>query len=267
MPLFQVFGGKMFSLKDQVAVITGAASGIGAATVRRFAAAGANVSLAIYSPDGHDIDELLTHVESMGRKVLVVETDVGSTEAVDMLVEMTLREFKRLDIVVANAAIARRRPSIALDDDAWNETLNVNLNGVWRLFRAALNPMTDAGYGRMLATASTAGPFEAWEEHVHYSAAKSGIVGMVRTLAAEVGPKGITVNAISPGIIKTPQTLDSVNSLGAEGIEMTSRRQPIRRVGQPEDIAAAFHFLASVDASFVTGHVLLVDGGRTLISG
>lgn len=257
----------MFSLGGQVAVITGAASGIGAATARRFAQAGADVVLAVYSPDGHDMDSVRADVEHAGREALVVETNVRDSVSVDALVATALSRFGRLDIAVANAAIARRQPSTTLSDEQWSETIDTDLQGVWRLFRAALEPMFERRSGRLLATASTAGAFEAWEEHVHYSAAKAGILGLVRSLAAEVGPKGITVNAIAPGIIETPQTLDDTNSLGAAGIAHTGRSQPVRRIGKPEDIAAAFHFLASPDASFVTGHCLLVDGGRMLIRG
>ncbi|MBN8994983.1 MAG: SDR family oxidoreductase [Rhizobiales bacterium] len=257
----------MFALTDKIAVITGAASGIGAATARRFAHAGAHVVLAAYSPDGHDVDRVRADVAAAGRQAMVVETDVGQTPSVDALAAAALARFGRIDIALANAAIARRKPSLELDDRSWEQTLGIDLQGVWRLFRAVLPAMRDAGGGRLLATASTAGPFEAWEAHVHYSAAKAGIVGMVRSLAAEVGPLGITVNAIAPGIIETPQTLDSVNSLGAGGIAETGRTQPVRRIGKPEDIAAAYHFLASDDASFVTGHTLLVDGGRMLIRG
>jgi 3-oxoacyl-[acyl-carrier protein] reductase len=257
----------MFALTDKVVVITGAASGIGAATARRFARAGADVVLAVYSPDGHDVDGVRADVEAAGRVALVVETDVAETTSVDAFVAAALSRFGRIDIAVANAAIARRRRAIDLDDAAWEQTLDIDLQGVWRLFRAALPTMIAAGRGRLLATASTAGAFEAWDEHVHYSAAKAGIVGMVRSLAAEVGPNGITVNAVAPGIIETPQTLDSANSLGAAGIAETARRLPVRRKGHPDDIAAAYHFLASDDASFVTGHTLLVDGGRMLVCG
>ena len=144
-------------------------------------------------------------------------------------------------------------------------TIDVDLTGVWRLFRAAVNPMVSAGSGRLLATASTVGVREAWDAHAHYAAAKAGITGMVRALAAELGPSGITVNAIAPGIIETPQTLDEVNSLGARGIAATSQTQPIRRIGKPDDIAAAYQFLASDAAQFITGQTLVVDGGRTLV--
>ena len=121
------------------------------------------------------------------------------------------------------------------------------------------------GSGRLLATTSTVGVIEAWTAHAHYAAAKAGVAGMVRSLAAELGPVGITVNAIAPGIIETPQTLDAVNSLGAEGIAMTAQSQPIRRIGLPDDIAAAYQFLASPAASFITGQILVVDGGRTIV--
>jgi 3-oxoacyl-[acyl-carrier protein] reductase len=255
----------MFDLTDRVAIITGAASGIGAETARQFAAGGARLVLAAYGPDGHDADAVRDAVVAAGGDALVCETDVRSTADVDALVAAAVEAYGRLDVVVANAAIARRVPAEQLDDDQWNDLLDVDLTGVWRLFRAAIPVMRTAGWGRLLATTSTVGSIEAWTEHVHYSAAKAGIVGLVRSLAAEVGPDGITVNAIAPGIIETPQTLDAVNSLGATGIAGTAAAQPIRRVGRPADIAQAFRYLASEEAGFVTGHTLVVDGGRTLV--
>lgn len=257
----------MFDLTGRVALVTGAASGIGAATALRFASAGADLVLAAYDPDGHDIDGVRAAVEATGSRAIVRHVDVRSTPDVDALVAAAVAEFGRLDIVLANAAIARRVPSEQLDDDTWNDLLNVDLAGVWRTFRAALPVMRAAGYGRLLATSSTAGSYEAWSEHVHYSAAKAGILGIVHSLAAEVGADGITVNAIAPGIIETPQTLDGVNSLGAAGVAATGRTQPIRRVGSPRDIAAAYHYLASEEAGFVTGQCLTVDGGRMLVRG
>jgi 3-oxoacyl-[acyl-carrier protein] reductase len=257
----------MFDLTGRVALVTGAASGIGAATAVRFAQAGANLVLAAYDPDGHDIDGVRAAAEAAGARVLVRQIDVRVTSDVESLVSAAVEEFGRLDIALANAAIARRVPAEELDDDTWNDLLNVDLAGVWRTFRAALPVMRAAGHGRLLATSSTAGSFEAWSEHAHYSAAKAGILGIVHSLAAEVGAEGITVNAIAPGIIETPQTLDGVNSLGPDGVALTGRTQPVRRVGSPADIAAAYHFLASDDASFVTGQCLIVDGGRMLVRG
>jgi len=257
----------MFELTDRVAIITGAASGIGAETARVLARAGARLVLADYGPDGHDVDAVRADVEAAGGEALVLPCDVRSQADVDALVAAAVGRHGRLDIAIANAAIARRVPSPELDDAAWRDLLDVDLTGVWRVFRAALGPMREAGRGRLLATASTVGAMEAWPEHTHYAAAKAGITGLVRSLAAEAGPWGITVNAIAPGIIETPQTLDGVNSLGAGGVAETGRSQPIRRVGRPADIAHAYLYLASDEASFVTGHTLLVDGGRMLVRG
>jgi 3-oxoacyl-[acyl-carrier protein] reductase len=175
----------MFRLDGRVAVITGAASGIGAATARLFATAGADVAMAAYAADGHDIEAVRADVIGAGRRALVAEVDVRRSEQVDSLIEQTLATFGRVDVVVANAAIARIRPAVSLTDEDWQDTLDVDLTGVWRTFRAAIPTMTAAGYGRLLATTSTVGTFEAWEAHAHYSAAKAGITGMVRTLAAE----------------------------------------------------------------------------------
>jgi 3-oxoacyl-[acyl-carrier protein] reductase len=257
----------MFRLDGRVAVITGGASGIGAATARVLARAGADVAIAAYAPDGHDSSAVHDDIRVLGRRVLVAETDVRVTAQVDALIAQAVATLGRVDIVIANAAIARLVPSPDLGDADWSDLLDVDLTGVWRTFRAAIPHLLAQGSGRLLATASTVGTVEAWPAHVHYSAAKAGIAGLVRSLAAELGPGGITVNAIAPGIIETPQTLDAVNSLGASGIAQTADHIPVRRAGRPEDIAHAYLYLASDEASFVTGQVLVVDGGRTLLPG
>ena len=212
----------LFRLDGQVAVITGAASGIGAATARVFADAGADLVLATYPRDGHDIGVVADYVRGTGRQVVVVEVDVRSHEDIERLIEAAMTKLGGLDTVVANAAIVRRKATVAMTEAEWDDLMNVDLAGVWRTFRAAVPHMMQAGAGRLLATTSTAGTLEAWEEHAHYCAAKAGLTGLLRAMAAELGASGITVNAVAPGIIETPQTLDEVNSLGAVGIAATA---------------------------------------------
>ncbi len=253
-----------FRLDGRVALVTGAASGIGAATAEVFADAGADIAAGWYPPDPHDVEPTRRAVEASGRRCLAVEVDVSDTDSVSGFVSHTIAELGRLDVVVANAAIARDASTAELDDDQWSGLLDVDLGGVFRSFRAAIPHMIDAGWGRLLATSSIAGAYQGWARHAHYTTAKAGIVGLVRTLAVELGPHGITANAIAPGVIETPQSLDPVNSLGPEGVRDFAARVPVRRNGQPEDIAHTFLFLASEEASFLTGQVLLVDGGVSL---
>jgi 3-oxoacyl-[acyl-carrier protein] reductase len=247
-----------------VALVTGSASGIGAATAAVFADAGADLVLSWYAGDPHDVEPTVRAVEEHGRQCLVLEADVSAADAAGRLVSETLDRFGRIDVVVANAAIARDVATTELADEEWSRLLDVDLTGVFRCFRAALPPMIEAGWGRLLATSSIAGGVQGWSRHVHYATAKAGIVGMVRALALEVGPHGITANAVAPGVIETPQSLDPVNSLGPDGVAAFASSVPVGRNGRPEDIAHAFAYLASEEASFVTGQTLVVDGGVTL---
>jgi 3-oxoacyl-[acyl-carrier protein] reductase len=253
-----------FRLDGKVALITGAASGIGAATARTFAEAGADVLAGWYPPDPHDVEPTRAAVEEAGGRCVVHEVDVSDTASVDAMVARCVDELGRIDIVVANAAIARDVPSPELDDERWSHVLNIDLTGVFRCFRAAMPHMIEAGWGRLLTTSSIAGAYQGWASHAHYTAAKGGLVGLVRTLAVELGPHGITANAIAPGVIETPQSLDPVNSLGPDGVGEFAARVPVGRNGQPEDVANTFLFLASEEASFLTGQVLLLDGGVSL---
>ena len=254
----------MFDLTGRVALVTGAASGIGAATARVFAEAGADLALAWYPPDGHDIAPVVAAVERAGRRAVVAEVDVTRTVDVDQLVQRAVDELGGLHVVVANAGIARKVELADLDDEAWNLVLDVDLNGAWRCFRAALPHMQRAGFGRLIATSSVAGTVSAWPQHSHYAAAKAGMVGLVRSLAVEFGPHGITANAVAPGVIRTPQALDPVNSLGPAGVDAVAAKIPAGRVGTPEDIAYVYQFLASEQASYVNGQLLVVDGARHL---
>jgi 3-oxoacyl-[acyl-carrier protein] reductase len=254
----------MFSLKGRVALITGAASGIGAATAEIYAKAGADLALAWYPPDGHDIEPVRKAVEKAGRKVVVEAVDVTKTADVDGLVERAVRELGGMHIVVANAGIARKVELKDLDDAAWNKVVDVDLNGVWRCFRAALPHMQRARFGRLIATSSVAGTVSAWPLHSHYTASKAALVGLVKSLAVEFAAHGITANAVAPGVIRTPQALDPVNSLGPEGVDAVAAKIPAGRVGTPEDIGYVYQFLASAEAAYVNGQLLVVDGARSL---
>src|SRR6266404_3658610 len=182
----------MFSLTGRVALITGAASGIGAATAQVYAEAGADLALAWYPPNGHDIEPVRRAAEKTGRRVVVAEVDVTRAADVDALVARAVRDFGGMHIVVANAGIARKVQLADLDDAAWNKALDVNLNCVWRCFRAALPHMQRAGYGRLIATSSVAGTVSAWPLHSHYTASKAGLVGLVQSLAVEFAASRIT---------------------------------------------------------------------------
>lgn len=254
----------MFDLQDRAVLVTGAASGIGAATAERLARAGADVVLGWYAGDPHDVGPAAAAVEAAGRRALPVQVDVASTEEVDRLIRTAVDELGRLDVVVACAGIARDVPATELDDDRWRQLMEVDLLGVFRCFRAAIPHMAAAGWGRLLAPSSIAGGILGWPRHVHYTAAKGGVIGLIRGLAMEVAPLGITVNAVTPGVIVTPQAADPVNSLGPDGLRRFVERVPVGRNGEPEDIAATLHFLASEEASFVTGQTIVVDGGFTL---
>jgi 3-oxoacyl-[acyl-carrier protein] reductase len=232
-----------------------------------FAAAGANVALAWYPPDGHEIANVVDDVHAIGSRAIVAEVDVRHRNDIERLAHQAQDAFGSVDIVVANAGVARREPVPEQVTDAeWDFILDVNLSGVRRCFQAAIPIMRDRHFGRLLATTSVSGTVQAWEEHTSYAASKAGIVGVVKSLAVELGKYGITVNAVAPGLIESPQSLDAVNSLGAGRLAQQGELVPVRRVGTCDDVAAALLYLASTEAGYVNGHVLVADGGRHLAS-
>jgi 3-oxoacyl-[acyl-carrier protein] reductase len=254
-------------LEGRTALITGAASGIGAATARMFASAGANVALAWYPPDGHEITDVIDDVRGIGARAIVGEVDVRQRIEIERLTQQAQAAFGSVDIVVANAGVARREPAPEQISDAqWDFILDVNLSGVRRCFQAAIPMMRERHFGRLLATTSVSGTVQAWEEHTSYAASKAGIVGVTKSLAVELGKHGITVNAVAPGLIESPQSLDEVNSLGARRLEEQGDRIPVGRVGTCDDVAGALLYLASTEAGYINGHVLVADGGRHLAS-
>ncbi len=238
--------------------MTGAASGIGRATAVDLARNGVAVVIGSYGGDPHDPRETAAAVADVGGDAVVVDADVRDPAQVDGLCDAAVDSFGRLDIAVANAGVLRRDPLPELSDERWDEVVSVDLGGVMRTFRAAAARMDG---GSLIAVGSIAGGVFGWDEHAHYAAAKAGILGLVRSLAAELGPGGVRVNAVLPGLVETPQSLDEQASLGAAGLAEAAGSVPLRRIGEPDEVAAVIRFLASSDAAYVTGQALVVDGG------
>lgn len=248
-------------MSERVAVVTGGASGIGAATAVALAEVGTDVVIGSFPTDPHDPATTVAAVEAVGGRCVVQEVNVRITAQVDALARRAIDEFGRIDIVVANAGVLRAADLDNLDDDAWASVVDVDLAGVIRTFRSCGRHM---GKGAMVAVSSIAGGVYGWGGHAHYGAAKAGVLGLCSSLAVELAPRGIRVNAVVPGLIETPQSLDAVNSYGPEGLAAAGAGIPLGRVGRPEEIARVIRFLCSPDASYLTGQALVVDGGLTV---
>jgi 3-oxoacyl-[acyl-carrier protein] reductase len=240
-------------------LVTGAGIGIGRATAHAFARAGFAVMVTdVLEQEGRAVAQA---IGAAGGTAEFRAVDVTSTAAVDQAVVDAEAAFGRLDCVVANAGIAHRVPLDQMTDAKWDHTLDIDLKGVLRVARAAAPGMRRRGAGAVVALSSIMGVAYGWSEHAHYSAAKSGVVGLVRGLAVELAPAGIRVNGIAPGYIRTAQAMSREHSLGPEGLEQAASFIPMGRVGEPEDVADVALFLASAAARYVTEQVIVVDGG------
>jgi 3-oxoacyl-[acyl-carrier protein] reductase len=245
-----------------VAIISGAASGIGRATAVQMAARGVKVVIGTFPGDPHDPMQTQSLVAAQGGESVVHEVDVRDSVQVDAFAQRAIDEFGDLTIAVANAGILRNAALADLTDAAWDDMLQVDLTGVLRTFRSASKVMKSSG--SMVAVSSIAGAVYGWPEHAHYTTAKAGLLGLVRSLAIELAPRGITVNSVVPGIIESPQSLDPVNSLGPEGLKMIAGSIPAGRVGTPDDVASLIDFLSSSKASYISGQAIIVDGAYTV---
>ena len=245
--------------RKRVVLVTGGGIGIGRATCEAFARAGDHVVVTdVLEKEGR---ALADKIVGDGWSAEFAPLDVCSTQAADALVARLNEEHGHIDVIVANAGIAHRVPLGELSDEKWDQTFDIDLKGMLRVIRPAVPAMREAGAGAIVCLSSIMGVAYGWDEHVHYSAAKSGVVGLVRGLAVELAAQGIRVNGVAPGYIRTAQLLSEKHSLGPEGAEKASAFIPMGRLGEPEDIADVIHFLASPAARYLTGQVLTVDGG------
>jgi len=247
-------GESMPGVAGKVAFITGAGSGIGRATAKVLAQGGADVALCDVNLTG--AEAAAQEILSLGRKALTFRVDVARLEEVEAAVAQTQQELGRIDILFSNAGIGALVPFTEITEAQWDEMFNVHLTGTYNCFRAVLRGMLERHWGRLVSTSSM-GALNAGVNVAHYCAAKAGIIGLTIGMASELARTGITVNAVAPGAIDTPMVRRSPQ----RWIDRIAKNIPMRRLGQPEDIAHAVAYLASEEAGFVTGQVLGPNGG------
>jgi len=245
------------SLEGRVALVTGAARGIGAATALALAEAGARVALV--DRDAEGIEKTADAIGRAGSDALAIPADVTDAPAIERAVDTVVAEWGRLDVLVNNAGIVRDATLGKVSDDDWTATLDVNLRGTMIGTRAALRPMRAAGAGRILSATSVVARMGNYGQTA-YAASKAGIIGLTRAWARELGPLGITANAVAPGFIDT----EMARGVPEKVLSALLERTAARRLGRPEEVAAVYAFLASDLASFINGAVVGVDGGLLL---
>jgi NAD(P)-dependent dehydrogenase (short-subunit alcohol dehydrogenase family) len=248
-----------FDLRDQVALVTGAARGIGRSLALALADAGADVALGLR--DRAADAGLVAEIEALGRRVLPLQMDMTRVDEVRAGITMTVERLGRLDILVNNAGIAPDNPAEAVLEEDFDRTLSVNLKGTFFASQAAARVMIRQGYGRIVNIGSQAGAVALPGESV-YCMTKAAIAHLTRCLAVEWGPHGITVNAVAPTFVHTPGTADFLADPDSRA-DVVERIAALHRIGEPMEVAGAVLFLVSPAASLITGEVMLIDGGWT----
>lgn len=244
-------------LKDKIAIVTGGADGIGKATAVKFAAEGATVI--IWDLNAEKGAETVKEITENGGKVNFAKVNTSVYAEVEAATKAVVQEFGTLDIIINNAGITRDASIKKMTPELWQQVIDVNLTGVFYCCKCASEVMVEKGYGRIINASSVVALYGNFGQ-TNYVATKAGLIGMTKTLARELGRKGVTVNAVAPGFIAT----EMVKKMPPEVLKGMEEKVPLKRLGQPEEIAAAYLFLASDDAAYINGTVLSVDGGITI---
>ena len=249
--------------QPRVAIVTGGGSGIGAAVSQRLAADGAAV--AVFDLNGESAAATATAIEAADGTAIAVTSDVANRASIETGVAETVEKLGRPTILINNAGISPFGRFLEISRESFDQVMAVNLRGTFEFCQVAIPHMIEEGWGRIVNISSSSAQTGNFG-HTHYSASKAAVIGLTKSLAKEFGRKGITVNAIPPSFIETPSLHQAADGghLGG-GIEEHIPSTPMRRVGQPEDIAAACAYLCRDDASYVTGQVLGVNGGRVIV--
>lgn len=248
----------MSKLTGKTAIVTGASRGIGAAIARRFAEEGANI-VVNYSGSQDKAEAVVTEIEQAGGKAIAVKANVADADAVKAMADAAMKEFGSIDILVNNAGITRDNLMMRMKEDEWDDVINTNLKGVFLCTKAVTRQMMKQRAGRIVNIASIVGVMGNAGQ-ANYVAAKAGVIGLTKTTARELASRGITANAVAPGFITT----DMTEKLGDDVQSSMLAQIPLARFGAPEDVANAALFLASDEASYVTGQTLHLDGGMVM---
>jgi NAD(P)-dependent dehydrogenase (short-subunit alcohol dehydrogenase family) len=252
--------------QDKVVLVTGGASGIGLATAFRFAQEGARVAIADINFEG--AQHAARDIQATGQEALPIRADIGSIEDNQRMVEKIEQEFGQLNVVFANAGVGGGDLVEKMDPADWDRVLQINLRGVFLTCKYSIPLMIRSGGGAIVTNASSMAGWDTSLSGAAYMASKEGVTGLTKSLALQLGGHGIRVNAVCPGVIMTHlgHRPGMTQKEHEERYERFAKRIPLRRVGQPEDVAAAVAFLASADARHISGTLLLIDGGQTLQS-